>query len=307
MPETKEKWIEMTIQAPPQLVDALSNFLEEIGTGGVFQEATVEDSFEGATVPVQETIKSYLPWSREAKKQADRVTSYIDSLSSLFPKLEKPRLSTKTVIDPGWGDQWKKYFKPLRMSDNIVIKPTWERYSPAGNDIVVDIDPGMAFGTGQHPSTRMCIVAIEEIMLKDASREERTVLDVGTGTGILAICSAKLGARAVTGIDIDPKAVEIAGRNIAINGVEDRVEILNRDVALCKGAFDLIVANLISGVFIQLHKHLISLMKPGGHLIASGLTENDARDVEKIFCNGDVTLHNTQIEREWVCYTFRKA
>ncbi len=89
--------------------------------------------------------------------------------------------------------------------------------------------------------------------------------------------------------------------------MEDRVEILNRDVALCKGAFDLIVANLISGVFIQLHKHLISLMKPGGHLIASGLTENDARDVEKIFCNGDVTLHNTQIEREWVCYTFRKA
>jgi len=306
MPETQEKWTEITIQTPPELVEALSNFLEEMGTGGVFQEAAVEDSFNGPTVSDQETLKSYLPWNRSIKKQTDHIAVYIDSLASLFPKLKKPRLSTKTVTDPGWGEQWKKYFKPIRMSDNIVIKPTWERYTPAGSDIVVDIDPGMAFGTGQHPSTRMCIVAIEEIMLRDSAREERTVLDIGTGTGVLAICSAKLGARAVTGIDIDPKAVEIAGRNIVINGVEDRVEIINRDAALCRGRFDLIVANLISGLLIQLHEHLTSMMNPGGHLIASGLTEHDAKDVETLFCSGDVTLHGTQIEKEWVCYTFRK-
>ncbi len=307
MSETKEKWIEITVLTPPELAEALSNFLEEMGTGGVFQEAAVDDPFNSPRVPAQETLKSYLPWSRSVKKQTDRIVVYIDSLASLFPKLNKPCLSTKTVVDPGWGEQWKKYFKPLRMSDNIVIKPTWERYTPAGSDIVVDIDPGMAFGTGQHPSTRMCIVAIEEILLRDSAREERSVLDVGTGTGILAICAAKFGARTVTGIDIDPKAVEIAGRNIVINGVEDRVEISNRDVALWKGGFDLIVANLISGVLIQLHEHLTSLMNPGGHLIASGLTEHDAKDVETIFCSGDVTLHGTQIEREWVCYTFQKA
>ena len=307
MPATKDKWIEITILTPPELTDALSNFLEEMGTGGVFQERAVQDSFNGHTVATHETIKAYLPWSSSGTKETSLIAAYIDSLSSLFPKLEKPRFSTKTIVDPDWGEQWKKYFKPLRMSDNIVIKPTWERYSPAGNDIVVDIDPGMAFGTGQHPSTRMCIVAIEKILLQDGSREERTVMDVGTGTGILAICAAKLGARAVTGIDIDPKAVEIAGKNVAINGVEDRVEILNRDIALCGGSFDLIVANLISGQLIQLQAHLISLTKPGGYIIASGLTEHDATDVEMIFCNGGVTLHNTQIEKEWVCYTFRKG
>ncbi|MBW2673204.1 MAG: 50S ribosomal protein L11 methyltransferase [Deltaproteobacteria bacterium] len=307
MPETKEKWVEITILTPPELTEALSNFLEEMGTGGVFQDVPVQDSFDGATVSAQEKIKSYLPWSRTVKKQKDHITAYIDSLSSLFPKLEKPRLSTKTITDPDWGEQWKKYFKPLRVSANIIIKPTWERYSPTGSDIVVDIDPGMAFGTGQHSSTGMCIMAIEDLLLKDGSREERTVLDVGTGTGILAICSAKLGARAVTGIDIDPKAVEIAGKNIILNGVEDRVEIINRDITLCRGSFDLIVANLISGVLIQLHEHLISLTKPGGYIIASGITEHDAKDVERIFCNGDVTLHNTQIEKEWVCYTFKKA
>ena len=307
MPETKEKWIEITVLTPPELVEPLSNFLEEMGTGGVFQEAPVQDSFDGLTVSTQETVKAYLPWSRTVKKQKDRLTAYIDSLSSLFPKLEKPRFSTKTIADPDWGEQWKKYFKPLRVSGNIVIKPTWERYSPAGNDIVIDIDPGMAFGTGQHSSTRMCIVAVEDLLVKDGFREERTVLDVGTGTGILAICAAKLGARAVTGIDIDPKAIEIGGRNIVINGVEDRVEIINRDITLFRGSFDLIVANLISGVLIQLHEHLISLTKPGGYIIASGITEHDAKDVEKIFCSEAMTLHDTRIEKEWVCYTFRKA
>ncbi|MDO9515521.1 MAG: 50S ribosomal protein L11 methyltransferase [Syntrophales bacterium] len=307
MPGTKEKWIEITILTPPELTEALSNFLEEMGTGGVFQDVALQDSFNGLTVSAQEEVKSYLPWSRTVKKQTDRITAYIDSLSSLFPKLEKPSLSTKTITDPDWGEQWKKYFKPLRVSANIIIKPTWERYSPAGSDIVVDIDPGMAFGTGQHSSTRMCIMAIEDLLLKDGSRGERTVLDVGTGTGILAICASKLGARAVTGIDIDPKAVEIASKNIVINGVEDRVEIINRDITLCKGSFDLIVANLISGVLIQFHAHLTSLTKPGGYIIASGITEHDAKDVEKIFCDGDVTLHHTEIEKEWVCYTFKKA
>ena len=310
MPETREKWIEITILTPPELVDALSNFLEELGTDGVFQEtehSPDELGFNGPVVSAREEIKSYLPWSHGKRKQIARIETYIDSLSSIFPRLEKPRLSTKTIVDPDWAEQWKKYFKPLRVSNNIVIKPTWERYSPAGRDIVIDIDPGMAFGTGQHASTMMCIAAIEDILLKDRFREERNILDVGTGTGILAICSAKLGARMVTGIDIDPKAVEIAGKNIVINGVEDRVEIINRDIALCRGSFDLIVANLISGALMNLHAHLISLTKPGGYIITSGITQHDAKDVEKIFCNGETTLHDTRSENEWVCYTFKKT
>jgi len=307
MPETKEKWIEITVLTPPELVDALSNFLGELGADGVFQEAEIKESFTNLKAPAREEIKAWLPWSRNVKERTTRIEAYIDSLSALFPRMEKPRFSTKTIIDPDWAEQWKKYFKPLRVSNNIIIKPTWERYSPAGRDIVIDIDPGMAFGTGQHASTTMCIMAIEDILLKDSGREGYDVLDVGTGTGILAICAAKLGARAVTGIDIDPKAVEIAGKNIVINGVEDRVEILNRDIALCTGSFDLIVANLISGALINLHSHLISLTKPGGYIIASGITERDAKDVEKIFCNRETVLHETRSEDEWVCYTFKKT
>jgi len=310
MPETKEKWIEITVLTPPEFVDALSNFLEELGADGVFQEAEHgpdESGFSGPTFSAQEEIRAYLPWSHNVKKQTARIETYIDSLSSLFPRMEKPQFSTKTIIDPDWGEQWKKYFKPLRVTNNIIIKPTWERYSPAGHDIVIDIDPGMAFGTGQHSSTTMCVMAIEGILLKNSGREECDILDVGTGTGILAICAAKLGARMVTGIDIDPKAVEIAGKNVIINRVEDRVEIINRDIALYRGSFDLIAANLISGALIKLHSHLISLTKPGGYIIASGITEQDAKDVEKIFCNGETVLYETRSEDEWVCYTFKKT
>jgi len=309
MPETKEKWIEITVLTPPELVDALSNFLEELGADGVFQEVAHspdESGFNSLKVSTQEEIKAYLPWSHNVKKRTARIEAYIDSLSSIFPKLEKPRISTKIIVDPDWGEQWKKYFKPIRVSNNIVIKPTWERYSPAGRDIVIDIDPGMAFGTGQHASTTMCIMVLEDILLKNSERGEYDILDVGTGTGILAICAAKLGAHTVTGIDIDPKAVEIAGKNIVINGVKDRVEIINRDIALCSGSFDLIVANLISGALIKLHSHLISLTKPGGYIIASGITKQDAKDVEKIFCNGETVLYETRSEDEWVCYTFKK-
>ena len=310
MPGTKEKWIEITVLTPPELVDALSNFLEELGADGVFQEAKYsleESGFDNLKTFAQEEIKAYLPWSHNVKKHTARIETYIGSLFSLFPGMEKPRFSTKTIIDPDWGEQWKKYFKPLRVSNNIIIKPTWERYSPAGHDIVIDIDPGMAFGTGQHASTMMCIVAIEDIMLKNSGREEYDILDVGTGTGILAICAAKLGARMVTGIDIDPKAVEIAGKNVAINEVANRVEIINRDIALCRGSFDLIAANLISGVLIKLHSHLLSLTKPGGYIIASGITEQDAKEVEKIFCNGEAVLHETKSEDGWVCYIFKKT
>jgi len=309
MTETKEKWIEITVFTPPELVDALSNFLEELGADGVFQEAEHlpdESGFNNIKASSEETIKAYFPWSHNTRKLTAAITTYIESVSSLFPRMEKPRFSKKAIIDPDWGEQWKKYFKPVRVSNNIIIKPTWERYSPAGHDIVIDIDPGMAFGTGQHSSTMMCIMAIEKILLEDNEREEYDILDVGTGTGVLAICAAKLGARMVTGIDIDPKAVEIAGKNIAINGVQDRVEIINRDIALFKGSFDLIAANLISGALIKLHSHLISLTKPGGYIIASGITEQDAKDVQKIFCNGETELYETRSEDEWVCFTFKK-
>lgn len=307
MPETKEKWMEITLSTPSELCDALSNFMEELGTQGVFQEEADENGFSDAgTADAMDEIKSYLPLDSDTDKKVNLLNDYIQNLSELFPDMETPSFSLKEIIDPDWGERWKKYFKPLKIGRNIIIKPTWERYTPTSRDIVVDIDPGMAFGTGQHPSTRLCIIAIEEIALKNRSFEKWSVLDIGTGTGILAICAAKIGAGSVAAVDLDSKAVEIAGTNTSINGVEDRVEIINRDASMCDGTFELITANLTASTLINLQPIITSLMKPGGYLVASGIIDRDAKNVEKIFQSEDVTLHETKSEEEWVCYIFRK-
>lgn len=308
MTETKEKWMEITLYTPYELCDALSNFMEELGTQGVFQEEPDKNGFNDAgTTDTLEEIKAYLPLDSETDVKIDMLNNYIGNLSELFPDVEKPSFSKKEIVDPDWGELWKKYFKPLKIGRNIIIKPTWERYTPTSRDIVIDIDPGMAFGTGQHPSTRLCIISIEDISLKNRSFEKWSVLDIGCGTGILAICAAKMGAGSITAVDLDPKAVEIAGTNATINGVADMVDIINRDASMCDGSFELITANLTASTLISLRSAIITLMKQGGYLVASGIIDRDAKNVKKLFQSDGVTLHETRREEEWVCYVFKKG
>ena len=235
------------------------------------------------------------------------MTTYIDSLAEIFPELEKPTFRTEVIHDPDWGEAWKKYFKPLRVSRNLVIKPTWERFAPTGRDIVIEIDPGMAFGTGQHASTRMCLDAIEEILLRDRTFEKWHVLDVGTGTGILGISCAKLDAERVLCVDIDQKATEIAGENVLINQVEDRVEVANRDVATVSESFELIVANLTAKILIKLRPVLVRLIRPGGYIVISGIIEQNRPDIEARFFGDSLALHRLITEKEWVCYVLKKG
>jgi ribosomal protein L11 methyltransferase len=307
MPGSSENdvWIEIVVTTPPELSDALENFLYELGTQGVSQEETLGSSFDSGNQNSVE-IKAYLSETGDIKGDLGLLNQYMDSLAELFPDLDRPTVTTNRIVDPDWGEQWKKYFKPLRISNDIVIKPTWERYAPLGRDIVIDIDPGMAFGTGQHPSTRMCITTMEELLRPAKDLDTWKALDVGTGTGILAICCAKLGVGKVVALDLDPKAVEIAGKNIVINRVDDRVEILNRDVSMHTGEFDLIVANLTANALIHLRPYLGRMIKPGGFIILSGIMDQDGANVVTIYNTEDISLAGTRAEKEWVCYVFTK-
>jgi ribosomal protein L11 methyltransferase len=306
--DSKGKWLKIEVTSSLELVDALSNFLTEIGAQGVFQEepeARVPGDF--VVSEARETLKAYLPFDVRLENRIASLKIYIDSLSQIFPELEETGFTTETIIGQDWGEEWKKYFKPLRVSKNIVIKPTWERYTPAGRDIVVEIDPGMAFGTGQHPSTRMCLEAIEDVLLKDRTIRGWRVLDVGTGTGILGISCAKLGAERVVCVDNDKKAAEIARENVLINHVEDRVEVINRDVNTLRGPFDLIVANLTAKILIKHHSHLMSLIENVGYLVISGIIDQNRSDIESHFLAGEFTIHHVITEKEWVCYVLRKG
>ena len=306
--EKKEDWLKIELLAPEAMIDALTNFLTEIGAQGAFQESLEGQSTNGFPEPAdRETLKAFLPVDVRREQRIAALTTYIDSLAEIFPELEKPTFRTEVIHDPDWGEAWKKYFKPLRVSRNLVIKPTWERFAPTGRDIVIEIDPGMAFGTGQHASTRMCLDAIEEILLRDRTFEKWHVLDVGTGTGILGISCAKLDAERVLCVDIDQKATEIAGENVLINQVEDRVEVANRDVATVSESFELIVANLTAKILIKLRPVLVRLIRPGGYIVISGIIEQNRPDIEARFLGDSLALHRLITEKEWVCYVLKKG
>jgi ribosomal protein L11 methyltransferase len=302
-----EKWLKIEISAPAELMDALGNFLTETGCHGVFQETlepqSPEDFPQSSNI---EIIKAYFPQDVRSEKRIAAVQKYLESLSEIFSDLPKPSLKTEIISDPDWGEQWKKYFKPIRVSNNIIVKPTWERYTPSSRDIVIEIDPGMAFGTGQHASTRMCIEALEDIIMKDRTVKDWKVLDVGCGTGILGITAAKLGAQDVICVDIDKKAIEIARENAAINHVEDRLRIINKDAMMLNEPRNLIIANLTSKLLLKLRQHFTQLLLPEGYMILSGIIEQDAKDIEENFSVAQLIQSKVITEKEWVCYILKK-
>ncbi|MDI9570096.1 MAG: 50S ribosomal protein L11 methyltransferase [Pseudomonadota bacterium] len=303
MTQQKERWLQIEISLPAELNEAVTNFLMENGAQGVFQEETpASQGGDFAEDLSREDLKAYLPADVRVENRLTSLQNYLDELGRLFPDLPRPSWRSDWIADSNWGEEWKKYFKPLRVTRNIIIKPTWERFSPGGHDILIEIDPGMAFGTGQHPSTRMCLQAMEDLILQDRAARSRRVLDVGTGTGILGIAAAKLGAGKVVCVDIDKQAVAIAGENVRMNDVEDRVDVLHRDVVTLSESFDLIVANLTAKMLLKLRPRLVDLLRRGGFLVISGIIEQDTEGIEYHFLAEPFALHRTIVEKEWRCY-----
>jgi ribosomal protein L11 methyltransferase len=308
--DTKNKadWMKIEIYSPLEMIDALNNFVSETGAQGAFQEYgefPPTNDFPDNAAP--EVLKVFLPCDVRLKQRIESLRIYLDSLAEIFPELERPRMETEIIHDPDWGEAWKKYFKPIKVTRNIVIKPTWERFSPSGGDVVIDIDPGMAFGTGQHPSTRMCLEALENILLHDRSKTRWRVLDVGTGTGILGIAAAKLNDAQVLCVDTDKKAVEIALENVIINGVNARIEVRHSDITDIRDTFDLIVANITSKTLIQLRSQLQRLLDQNGYLVISGILDQDKENIETHFPASLFPVQQFLAEKEWICFVMRKG
>lgn len=306
-----EKWVRIDLAADPELADAIANFLTEIGAEGVCQETLMPAHFTeepGETV-LYETLTVHFP--RENKETViASLETYLDSLSRLFPASQKPTMTIKDVTDPDWAEEWKKYFHPLRVGKKIVIKPTWEFYQPVSDDIVIEIDPGMAFGTGQHHSTAMCLMAMEDLFetqkIANSNALPWEVLDVGTGTGILGIAAARLGAENVVCLDIDDKAVAIAVDNAILNQVAEKMEISNRLLSSLRRKFNLILANLTAKTLRELYADLEPLLTPGGYLVISGIIEQQSREIEECYSIPPLSLWRIMKSEEWRCYVIKK-
>ena len=254
-------------------------------------------------------LSCYFESGEEAREMARAIKKEMEDLREMsargeLPGLDLGRLSVtiEEKDDADWKDKWKEYFKPSRISKRIVVKPTWEFYQPKGDDLVIEIDPGMAFGTGTHETTSMCIRLLERWLKPGDS-----VLDAGTGSGILAIAAAKLGARSVLGVDIDREAVRVAGENVALNHEDAVCRIEYGDVTKGLGIkADLVVANLMAELIMMLAGDIWEHTEEGGIFISSGILTDKEPKVLAAIEEAGFRIIDIMRDGEWSAITARK-
>lgn len=284
------RWVEISIQATPTSVDAASNVLVEAGSGGTVLGATL------ASADAQSTrVTGYLPVDDRLECRLTTIRSRIAEFADYGLPLESEDVTVKFVEDEEWATAWKKHFKPIRVG-RVIVKPTWEEFDTQPGDVVIDIDPGMAFGTGYHPTTQLCLHALQERL-----KGGEVVLDVGTGSGVLAIAAAKLGAKRVVGLDVDTVAVEVAQENVAQAGLPETLRIERADSPLAfEGEADLVVANILAQVLIDMSGQLAQKVRPGGLLISSGIIAERSEDVKAAFEAIGLNTVEEKRDGDWV-------
>ena len=200
-----------------------------------------------------------------------------------------------------YQNAWKKYLYPEKVSNRFVVKPTWREYEPLEDEIVIELDPGRAFGTGSHPTTSLCIKQMEEYI-----KEGDSVIDVGTGSGILMVVADKLGAKEVWGVDIDPLAVEVAKENLELNKVNmEKVKLFKGDLVTVveEKKFDVVVANILADVILILLNDMSTVVKKGGLMILSGIIEDKSEEIKKRIISLGYEIISERKDREWVSFT----
>ena len=230
----------------------------------------------------------------------DEIIAYInekvEEIKALGIDVGEGKVEVEKMYEEDWANNWKKYYKPSKVGEKIVVKPIWEEYEAKDEELVVELDPGMAFGTGEHETTRMCIQALEKYVQKDS-----TVFDVGCGSGILAIAAAKLGAKLAVGVDLDPVAVESAKENVGFNNI-DNIQILHGNlIEVIDGKADIVVANIIAEIICILTEDVSRVIKPNGYFITSGIIHDRVEMVTNKLeeCGFEVIKVNK--DGEWNC------
>lgn len=300
----KHTWVEIAIAVHPDEADAVANFLIELGSNGIVEEGPVP----GPARDQQEDciLKAYILEDADTAHCIDSLKNYVRSLREAKPGQanQEPAVTISEIEDKDWNEQWKSFFQPIKVTDTIVIKPSWRKYWKRGNEIVIELDPGMAFGTGTHSSTRLCLQQVEELAAQCSGAYDCSLLDVGTGSGILAIAAALLGIKQVTGIDIDVQAVECAKKNAANNALADRVLFESTPLHKIPGSFSIVVANILPQTLIDMKDDLISHLGPSGYLILSGIIQERAQDVIEAFREKLIFMRETR-DGEWSCLIFK--
>ncbi|HEV8696336.1 MAG TPA: 50S ribosomal protein L11 methyltransferase [Candidatus Limnocylindrales bacterium] len=303
-------WLELAVEADLEAVEAVSEIIGRVASGGT----TVEPAFElvddglGARVDPSRpaTVRGYVP-ARDASAAEAAAADVAGALGHLKAFGLRPigELRTRVVHEADWAEAWKAYFPVLRVGRRLVIRPTWRRHRRAPGDVVLALDPGMAFGTGLHPTTRLCLAGLEP-MAEDGRLEGARVLDVGCGSGILAIAALKLGAASAVGVDTDPIAVEATLANARRNGLARQLRARVGSLPTGEAHVDIVLANLIAGLLVPLAPLLRDEVRPGGTILASGIFVDREAEVREAFEAVGLTISTRTAEGDWVALEARR-
>jgi ribosomal protein L11 methyltransferase len=307
-------WLEISVTTDSEAAEAIVELFNRYGRGrgGAVVETPVDCfEYELPTVspPPQVLVKTYLPLDGSAETLRQRLEEGLWHLRQIYP-IPEPFL--QEIAEEDWIEAWKQQYHLQRIGRRTIIVPAWETYQPASDEIVIHLEPGMAFGTGLHPTTRLCLEALETRLTPDC-----TVLDVGTGSGVLAIAAAKLGADSVLALDADPRAVEVARENVKMNGVTAQVTVQHGSLPggdvvprhfmangqlelLDSGHYDLVLVNILAPVIVGMIGALAARMKPEGELIAAGLIASQEKDVLEAFRSQGLKVAERAQAKDWI-------
>ncbi len=303
------RWLELSARVHPEAVESVSELLGRYTSDGVVIEEPFELTDDGQDYrilhgePVQ--VHAYLPIDGTQDEKRGRIEEGLWHLASLGAHFVGT-MQTREVNEEDWANAWKDYYHVTHIGQRLVIRPSWRDYTPKPGEVVLTLDPGMAFGTGVHPTTRMCIEQVEQRVAPGMR-----VLDVGTGSGILALAAAKLGAQSVYAIDNSSVATESASANAELNGLQDRIQVVlgvldEAEAARMAGRFDLVLANIIAHVIGSIAPQLTQTLAPHGTLVVSGIIEARRQDAEGPLLAAGLTLVDEVKIDDWLALILRR-
>lgn len=304
-----DSWLEIACDVPEEHSEVVAEFLTHLTGNGVCVDNLCVDAFSPSEIPdsVRVVIKAYLPAEKDPAPQMRELETFMSDLSLRHPAASFGHPTLTAVNTEDWSSSWKVHFKPLRVGKRLLIVPTWEETTQLPGDLVIRIDPGMAFGTGGHETTRLCLQLLEHTMERSDPSSAPSLLDLGTGSGILAMAASLLGAGRILALDIDPDAVEVARENLTLNHLSERIESGTAPLESLTECFDIILANILAEELVRLAPFLTERLHPGGSLILSGILAEKEQLVRQGFASQPLKYCQTVCDGEWVAMLYRNA
>lgn len=313
-----KSWRKVSITVDPIMTEAVAAYLADLTGGGLEITSPADDRTAAGSPGAREKLTAYIPVPHEEDTKnagphiLGKVRQFIENLQEIFPGCRAPEILTETIPEEDWGRKWKSFFTTFQITPGLIVKPSWEgadRNEEKGwaGKFVLEMDPGLAFGTGHHASTQLALLLLEELFT-DGVPGRGKVLDVGTGSGILAMACGLFGAREVVALDNDPDAVATAEQNIIRNRLQDRITVSGRDVATLPCCFDIVAANITSETLADLKESLTGLMENHGYLVLSGLLKGEQEDaIIQLYAQQGIALEKRLTRDEWAALLLQKT